>query len=167
MRFQTAGGGHAPSSSSSSLFAMEASETDDNGNPPGASSSSSLTFDVERFQAKNKSRKKFGLQPLTEDEFMEIELQVRQMDAEQKQRAAQAAATAKPEKNPRESSLLDKLFGNVLKDTCESNWDCERPEVCCDFGFKKMCCSSGSLVANGVPALVPVPVDIAPPPRHF
>ena len=167
VRFQTAGGGHAPSSSSSSLFAMEASETDDNGNPPGASSSSSLTFDVERFQAKNKSRKKFGLQPLTEDEFMEIELQVRQMDAEQKQRAAQAAATAKPEKNPRESSLLDKLFGNVLKDTCESNWDCERPEVCCDFGFKKMCCSSGSLVANGVPALVPVPVDIAPPPRHF
>ena len=169
MRFQTAGGGHVPSSSSSSsLFAMEASETDENGNPPGASSSSSssLTFDTERFEAKNKSRKKFGLQPLTEDEFMEIELQVRQMDAEQKQRAAQAAATAKPEK-PRESSLLDKLFGNVLKDTCESNWDCERPEVCCDFGFKKMCCSSGSLVANGVPALVPVPVDIAPPPRHF
>ena len=113
-------------------------------------------------------------QPLTEEEFMEIELQVRQMDAEQKQRAqamSQAAATAKQEKKG--SSFVEKLFGNVLKDTCESNWDCERPEVCCDFGFKKMCCSSGSLVANGVPqlALVPVPVDIGPPrnpePRNY
>ena len=171
LRFQPAGLGR--SSLPSSLFAMEASESDE-ASTSEAPNASSVAFDLERFEAKNKSRKKFGLKALTEEEFMEIELQVRQMDAEQKQRAqamTQAAATTKQEK--KRGSFVEKLFGNVLKDTCESNWDCERPEVCCDFGFKKMCCSSGSLVANGVPqpALVPVPVDIGPPrnpePRNY
>jgi len=47
------------------------------------------------------------------------------------------------------------IFGGFLKNisaqfesTCESNFDCERPEVCCDLGFRKMCCSSGSMAKN-------------------
>jgi len=36
----------------------------------------------------------------------------------------------------------------VFQDTCESNYDCDRPEVCCDFGYKKMCCSSGQMTKN-------------------
>lgn len=190
LRFQMAGRGSLPTS----LFAMEASESEDpqnsnnnaaaNTNTGGSSGASksgdgggdgnpaaltmSIAFDPERFEAKNKSRKKFGLKPLTEDEFMEIELQVQQLDAEVKQRAA--AQAAQKQEKPKQSgpSFVERLFGNVLRDTCETNWDCERPEVCCDFGFKKMCCSSGSLVANGVPqpALVPVPVEIADDPRN-
>jgi len=171
LRFQPAGLG-SRASLPSSLFAMEASESESASTNGGEDpSASAFAFDPERFAAKNKSRKKFGLKPLTEEEFMAIELQVKQMDAEQRQRAAaaaqsQAATTAKPEK--KKDSFVDKLFGNVLKDTCESNWDCERPEVCCDFGFKKMCCSSGSLVSNAPPqyALVPVPVDVGPPRRN-
>lgn len=165
VRFQPAGLGRA--SLPSSLFAMEVSDPENSSAEDDPSSSSAFAFDHERFEAKNRSRKKFGLKPLTEEEFMELEVQVRQMDAEQKQRAAaaqaQTTATTKPEE--KSGSFMDKLFGNVLKDTCESNWDCERPEVCCDFGFKKMCCSSGSLVADGFPqpALVPVPVDVGPP----
>mmetsp|Transcript_3761 Transcript_3761/g.7872 ORF Transcript_3761/g.7872 Transcript_3761/m.7872 type:complete len:288 (-) Transcript_3761:282-1145(-) len=47
------------------------------------------------------------------------------------------------------------IFGGFLKNlsaqfesTCESNFDCDRPEVCCDLGFRKMCCSSGSMAKN-------------------
>jgi len=47
------------------------------------------------------------------------------------------------------------IFGNFLRnlanqfeDTCETNFDCVRPEVCCDFGYKKMCCSSGRMAQN-------------------
>lgn len=29
--------------------------------------------------------------------------------------------------------------------TCHSNFDCQKPEVCCDFHYKKICCSSGQL----------------------
>ena len=39
-------------------------------------------------------------------------------------------------------SLLGKFF-NMFVDTCETNYDCDRPEVCCDLGYRKMCCSSG------------------------
>ena len=169
MRFQPVGVPGQRSNLPSSLFAMEASETEsastNKDRDDDSTDASTFAFDAERFAAKNKSRKKFGLKPLTEEEFMEIESQVKQMDAEQRQRAAQAqsAAAAKPEK--KNVSFVDKLFGNVLKDTCETNWDCDRPQVCCDFGFKKMCCSSGSLVSNAAPqyALVPVPVDVGPP----
>ena len=33
---------------------------------------------------------------------------------------------------------------DVFESTCSSNYDCDRPEVCCDFGFKKVCCTSGN-----------------------
>jgi hypothetical protein len=42
---------------------------------------------------------------------------------------------------------------------CETNLDCDQPQVCCDFHFKKFCCSSG-LMARQLQlqyATVPVP----------
>ena len=58
------------------------------------------------------------------------------------------------------------MFGNFLRnlanqfeDTCQTNFDCDQPLVCCDFGYKKTCCSSGEMAAK-LPleyATVPVP----------
>ena len=39
---------------------------------------------------------------------------------------------------------------NMTNNTCESYYDCEKTEVCCNFGFKKVCCRGGGLVFNGV-----------------
>ena len=121
------------------------------------------------FEKKNLTRKKFGLKPITMEEFLEIENQVKELEIEQQKKAATAAAEAMELERARQQKenrggFLGKLFGDALKDTCESNYDCERPEVCCDFGIKKMCCSSGMLVTNGPNnrkgelALVPVPI---------
>ena len=57
------------------------------------------------------------------------------------------------------SGILKGFFGSVFEDTCESNYDCDRPEVCCDFGFKKTCCEGGKTAKNlyGEFATVPVP----------
>ena len=72
------------------------------------------------------------------------------------------------EENEEEESTsgAPQMFKNFLQnlafqfqDTCESNQDCQRPEVCCDFGYKKMCCSSGKMAKDLQLeyAMVPVP----------
>jgi len=138
-----------------SLFAMEASSSKDEFSD----------LDWEALERKNKSRKKFGLKPLTPEEYLELQTQVSEL--EQRQRAAAAASSSAAEMSEQaepKPSFMDKLFGNVLRDTCESNFDCERPEVCCDFGFQKRCCASGNMV--GVQPkyqAIPVPVDIGYP----
>jgi hypothetical protein len=136
-------------------------------------------FNLDAFQEKNKSRKKFGLKPLTPEEFLELEAQVKQMDMQQKQRASAAAEASSSSTTTKEPNFFERMLGNVLEDTCESNFDCERPELCCDFGFKKMCCMSGSFVGSdqkrfGERATVPVvagpyPPGLGPqdPPRRF
>jgi len=145
--------------SKSPLFALEATGGDPDNKYPD--------LDLDALESKNKSRKKFGLKPLTPEEFIELEAQVRQLDIQQ--RAAQAQQSTEAQPQPQKASFLDKMLGNVLpKDTCETNWDCERPEICCDFGFQKRCCSSGSLVHSGKmqrqPVLVPVPINNGYPP---
>ncbi len=114
-------------------------------------------FDQEAFERKNASRKKFGVPPLTPDEYVEIQAQVKDMESAQRQKSA-AAEIAKPEKP--KGNLLGKMFGNILQDTCESNFDCERPEICCDLGFKKMCCSSGMRVFDPQPGLQRIPLRV-------
>ena len=155
------GESHVPS-----LFAMEASEGGEHN-----FNASPENFDFEAFNAKNKARKKFGLKPLSEEEFQAIQVEVQKLDAQQKQRAASVMAEMELSKQQQQQkskpNFFDRMFGDLLKDTCESNFDCERPEVCCDFGFKKMCCSTGSFVGqSGEPryAEIPVPVDIGYPP---
>lgn len=120
-------------------------------------------FNQVAFDRKNASRKKFGLKPITPDEFIQIEAEVEKIASVQRKKASAAHASAEMAKPKPKTNLFGNLFGGILQDTCESNWDCERPEVCCDLGFKKMCCSSGMKVSNGVPQmqLIPamVPID--------
>ena len=60
-----------------------------------------------------------------------------------------AATTTTPKKS---NAWMNQLFGQ--KNTCESNFDCTRPELCCDFGFMKKCCASGSMVGQQIPVRV-------------
>ena len=122
---------------------------------------------MKALEARNKSRKKFGLKPLTVEEFMALTVQIAELDAEQQekklqQEAAAAASSAKKE------NVFANIFNNVMEDTCESNFDCERPLVCCDFGFIKKCCANGNRVIDmrGQPATVPVPARSSLPPQH-
>jgi len=147
------------SMSSSQLTAMESSSFDSN-------------VDWDALEKKNMARKKFGLAPLTPEEFMDLQEQVRELDTKQQQRAAAAAAEMAKKKSKEENpGFFKKLFGEVLGDTCDSNYDCQRPEVCCDFGFKKMCCSSGMRVFDGPPRsrqgqLAEIPVIANPGPNY-
>ena len=124
---------------------------------------------TDALEKKNEARKKFGLKPLTMEEFLELEQQIQDMEMQQQKKAAAAAMEAMElervkEQQKNRGGLLGKLFGEAMKDTCDSNYDCEQPEVCCDFGFKKMCCSSGMRVVDGFNnrqgqlAEVPVPI---------
>ena len=136
-----------------------------------SSSESHPMFDQKAFDAKNQSRKKFGLKPLSPSEFVEIEREVAEMDKLQRAKAASwtAAETANRQPNKKEKSPFAKMFGNIFDDTCESNFDCQRPEVCCDLGFKKMCCSSGQKIVDGIRGrqtqMAPVPVVAGRYPR--
>merc|ERR1712137_605436 len=172
--------------SGSLLFGKEDDDDDDDDDrsplsmrsfTPASSSRSSLNSSGDQsldssspaaLEKKNLVRKKFGLKPIEMEEFLELEKQVDEMAIEEQKKAAAAAEAMQLERARRQKEnrggFLGKLFADAMKDTCESNYDCERPEVCCDFGFKKMCCSSGLMITNGVnnqygqPALVPVPI---------
>jgi hypothetical protein len=163
-RFQQQG------TSPSNLFAMVQGQDGDTSSSVGTAAATHNTpyeqypdLDWKALESKNKSRQKFGLTPITPEEFAEIQVQVADLAQEQLERERQhqirAAAMKKSESKP---NFLQQLFGQVLQDTCESNYDCERPMVCCDFGVKKMCCASGLPVLNAPPqyATVPVPQGI-------
>eukprot|EP00978_Attheya_sp_CCMP212_P007286 scaffold16948_cov53-Attheya_sp.AAC.1 len=40
-----------------------------------------------------------------------------------------AAAATSLESEKKKSNFLGKMMGNVFKDTCESNYDCARPQM--------------------------------------
>jgi hypothetical protein len=121
---------------------------------------------ADALEKKNSVRRKFGLKPLSMEEYLELQDQVAELDSMQKEKAAAAAVELDRAKQQKDSSggFFDELFGNAMKDTCESNYDCDYPEVCCDFRFKKMCCSSGMRILDGSShrqgqlAEVPVPI---------
>jgi len=144
----------------SSLFAMEASGSSSGENESSGDESQS-GVNLEAFNNKNKTRKKYGLKALTIEEFLEVEADVKLLDTQQ--RAARASASSAAEtskKKERQPGFLEKMLGSVLEDTCESNYDCQRPEVCCDFKVKKMCCASGQFVINGMRSQSPIPVRV-------
>ena len=135
------------------------------------------TFDQRAFELKNMSRKKFGLKPMTEQEFVDLQIQVRAMEAEQALKAEEMrqsrAASAASEQNRlspaagRQQQQQDNIFATMAKSllgesTCESNYDCARPQVCCDLGFKKMCCSSGKGIfePQAKMEMIPVPAVV-------
>lgn len=78
------------------------------------------------------------------------------MEAMNKKKAAylaeqlsQARIESQKTRDKNNNNFLSNIFGGVLKNGCESNFDCERPEVCCDVGFKKICCSNGLGIVDG------------------
>jgi hypothetical protein len=136
--------------SSSLLFASIISSSS---SPLPTDSSSDFEQALER---KNRSRQKFGLKPITPQDFLAIQGQVQSLEMEQvlKQQAAAAAATTSRQQQQQQqqqqggvvgglATFAQKLFESNTQDTCISNLDCEQPKICCDLGFKKMCCSSG------------------------
>lgn len=137
---------------SNSVSSSASSEADASSSDQSIPHMDSSTAALEK---KNMARKKFGLKPMNMEDFIELERQVKDMDVQHQKKVAAAAMEAmelareKQQKDNR-GGILGKLFGEALKDTCESNYDCERPEVCCDFGFKKMCCSSGLNIVEGL-----------------
>lgn len=108
---------------------------------------------------KNKSRQKFGLEPLSAPQFLELQGKIAEMEEKQQQiyqqNQQQKGATKRSEKN-----FIAKMVQKGLEDTCYSSFDCESPKVCCDLGFKKMCCSNGMMEVNHAYALEPIPVDM-------
>ncbi|GKZ01399.1 hypothetical protein MPSEU_001090700 [Mayamaea pseudoterrestris] len=153
---------------SSSLFMMVQGQGGDASSSSAALSNSSPVTDFpdldwKALEAKNKSRKKFGLQPVTPEEFMKLQTEVADLAQEQLERQQQLLQQqAQAKLSEPKPNFLQQLFGQALKDTCETNYDCERPMVCCDFGITKKCCSSGMRVVDGPPqyATVPVPQGI-------
>lgn len=147
---------------SSSLFDAEKSLTlhalsaSSSGGPDGAVEYPGL--DREAMESKNRSRAKFGLKPLTPEEFLEVEAKVKQMEIQElsKQQSMTSDASEVPQKKPKKNGFLSNIFGETFEDTCESNYDCKRPQICCDFGFKKMCCSSGAMVGQMQPVRIPI-----------
>jgi len=116
-------------------------------------------LDWDKFERRNQTRKKFGVKPLTADEFMKLESEVKELESQQiKKYPSNTDATQmpSPKKNSPIKGFLTKVFGEVFEDTCESNYDCKRPEVCCDFKFKKICCSSGQMMKTPEPVMVTI-----------
>ena len=145
---------------------------------------SSLFQDWEALDRKNVSRKKFGLKPMTVAEFVAHEATVQQMALEQQQKqrdlaaaaAAQQQSQQEQQKQKQQSSFvpsfIEKMMDQVLPDQCESNWDCERPKICCDFGAAKVCCAGGSKqrAGGGVQGqleLIPVPLGRPQGPAEY
>jgi hypothetical protein len=112
---------------------------------------------------KNASRQKFGVKPLSPQEFLSLQSQVQQLEQEQlvkrqQQQQAAAAAAALPKQKQPLANFAKQLFSSVTDDTCHSNLDCESPKICCDLGFKKMCCSSGMKILETKHELARIPV---------
>jgi hypothetical protein len=119
-----------------------------------SSSSSPLPTDSssdfeQALERKNRSRKKFGLKPITPQDFLAIQAQVQSLEMEQVLKQ-QAAAISRQQQQQQQGGVVgglatfaQKLFESNTQNTCISNLDCEQPKICCDLGFNKMCCSSG------------------------
>ncbi len=164
-------GGTTSAAAAISLTALHANSSPDAGN-------GDLVFDQRAFEQKNMSRKKFGLKPLSQAQYADLQIQVRAMEAEQALKAkelrqSQAAATTSDQAVSssaaarQQQQQKDNIFATMAKSllgesTCESNYDCARPQVCCDLGFKKMCCSSGKGIfePQAKMELIPVPAAV-------
>lgn len=109
------------------------------------SSSSSEEASDAAFELKNAARVKFGLKPISREEFDQIEEQVR-AQSEVVNSNYRNAGQLRAEKKKKDYGFLSKLFGDALPDTCESNDDCDRPALCCDLIVKKVCCRSGAMI---------------------
>ena len=107
---------------------------------------------------------------------MERAARERQEDAEAAQRlrelrSPQAAASDGKQRGSFFSNIFSAMPDTSPPQSCESNYDCESPLVCCDLVFASICCSSGMMIGppRREPQLqrqaIPIPVEAgdAPP----
>lgn len=166
-------GGTISAAAAISLTALHGTSSPDAGN-------GDLIVDQRAFELKNMSRKKFGLKPLSQHEYADLQIQVRVMEAEQalkaedlrqspaaaaaatSDQAVSSSATARQQQQQKENIFATMAKSLLGESTCESNYDCARPQVCCDLGFKKMCCSSGKGIfePQAKMELIPVPAAV-------
>lgn len=140
------------SPTTSSLFAESSEQAMSLNNAQASGDYTQVPYDRDALQRKNASRKKFGMPPITPEEFIKIEEEVRALDVINKKKASQMAQQlVSSRKKEEKDNFLSNIFGGALKNGCESNFDCERPQVCCDVGFKKICCSNGLGIVDGIP----------------
>jgi len=59
-----------------------------------------------------------------------------------------------------QQGIFQSFFQTIFQDTCHSNADCERPKVCCDFGYKKTCCKGGEGQLTPAMAYATIPSSI-------
>jgi Uncharacterized conserved protein (DUF2358) len=160
---RTATSRHNNRHSRTALHALEASDREPEF-ASGSSNSNNPAIDLDALESRNRSRQKFGLKPLSPEEFSRLQLEIDVLSDETTRKIAVAAEerqlqkAAQQQQQQRRPGLFEKAM-STLNDTCESNFDCERPQVCCDFIFQKRCCSSGAFVGREMPRLVPVPAD--------
>jgi hypothetical protein len=85
------------------------------------SSSSSGSYDGNRdaLEARNLVRKKFGLNPLTPEEYTDLQEKVAELDVQQQERAAAYAAEMAQKKKDEEPGFMKELFGKALESTCQ------------------------------------------------
>ena len=86
------------------------------------------------------------------------------MERAARERAEMAAEAARLEAL-RQPKSAEGGFPSFLRSpaSCESNYDCEQPQVCCDLLVARICCSSGLRVGAPQPklqgSLIPIPVE--------
>jgi len=102
----------------------------------------------EEREEKNRLRRKYGAKSLSKDEYIVLRAQVRKMEKVEGKLQQEGRIAAVEERERLESENAPGLFESFMdaagfQSTCQSNVDCDQPEVCCDFGFRKTCCSSG------------------------
>jgi hypothetical protein len=110
------------------------------------------------WERRNTSRQKFGLKPLSREEFAQVQEQAR-VQAEKQRLKFRKQEPQQPSQIPNKASIVETILSSAVPQVCETNDDCSSSgELCCDFLFQKVCCSNGLKDLRQRPALIPVPV---------
>jgi len=82
--------------------------------------------------------------------------------ARERREMAAEAARLKELRTPKTEKKGPFSFGlpSFGPQSCESNYDCERPLVCCDLVVARVCCSSGMMIGMPQPSLQEIPIPI-------
>lgn len=114
------------------------------------------------WERRNESRKKFGMKPLSRDEFIVLQEETRMQAEKRRLEFRNLKPQQRRSESPNMASILETMLSAAAPQVCETNDDCPAPsEVCCDFRFQKVCCSHGVKEAQQQPALIPVPVKLS------
>jgi len=135
---------------------------------PNSLSDNSQQFDNAAYLKRNASRKKFGLEPLSPEDFLALQAEVKAMEqvqSEKRETYKKQNEQSRHEGRSRtlsksgDKGLFENLFGSSARRSCQSHDDCENPEACCDMLLGKVCCYNGvgSRLEELKPAWVTVP----------